>query len=108
MLDIRGVDFFDKTGMNLVKQEVDAIGGIEGERDEILTRAEFEVFEYFATGGLDFIVSGSSPFILDAFTAGIVLRVVIIECVNNWLRSQTLAGGIEIDVLGGEIFKTLH
>ena len=77
MLDVARDDLLDKAGVNLIQEQIKAIGSIESERNEISPRAELKIFQDLQAGGLDFFIGLLAPFILDALATGVVLGVII-------------------------------
>ena len=99
VFDVGGDDFFDEATTDLVEDEIDTVGGVEGEGDEVVAGLEFKEFEDFAAGGGDFVVGDATPLVFDALAAGIVSGVIGVESVKDGLGAEGLAGGIEVNIV---------
>jgi len=98
VLEVGGDDFVKKAGLDLGEDEVEAIGGVEGKRGEVVAGGEFEELEDFGAGEGDFLVGGFAPRVFDAFAAGVEVVVVVGEGVDDGLGAEALAGGVKVDV----------
>lgn len=108
VLDVGGNDLLDELGVDFVQEEVEAVGGIEREGDEVVLGFELEEFEDFCAGVGDELVGLLAPGVFDAFAAGIVGVVIVRHGVDDGLGAEALAGGVEVGGFGVEIGEVVH
>jgi hypothetical protein len=87
----------------LLQKKVDAVGGVQGERDMVGSSADAQEAEHRGACGGDLLVDAFSPRVLHPSAARVVGLVVVGECVDDRGRSQALASRVEVDVRGAEV-----
>lgn len=108
VLDVGGDDLLDVLRVDLVQEEVEAVGGIEGEGDEVIFGFELEELEDFGAGIGDELVGFFAPGVLDAFAAGVVVMIVISHGVDDGLGAEALTGGVEVGGFWVEVGEVVH
>jgi len=87
----------------LLQQQVEAEGRVEGEGDRVTPAGEAEQLEHGPAGVLHLPVDAGAPGVFHAPAAGVVLRVVLGQGVEDRLRPEALTGGVEVDRAGFEV-----
>ncbi len=108
VLDVGSEDFFDVFRVEIVEQKVDAVGSVEGERDEIIFALELEKFEDFFAGVFDELIGLLAPRIFNTLAARIVLVIITPHGLDHGLGAQALTGGVEISYFIIEVIKVFH
>ncbi len=108
VLDVGGDDLLDELGVDFVQEEVETVGSIEREGDEVVLGFELEEFEDLCAGVGDELVGLLAPRIFDAFAAGIVGVVIVRHGVDDGLGAEALAGGVEVGGVGVEVGEVVH